>query len=193
MPGHFKYIRSVFEYMDHMPLNDESGDVEKETFFGEVWVGREVYAIKCIEGKPEIFFELHTSGLLYIDRILDNALYFKHTPALYGIPGDIEKIAEIYKRLIRMGIFIMFCVFVRSGDEIKIACPDELVKYTDTDKSKIVNKLYMEDNSGSMYHSMPQGIDYYVVRSLIWETGVEEISELIGDKLTINSDVEMRE
>lgn len=191
----FSYLGDdLCEYIDHSLVDDYTVANNEASYIGKYSIGNNEIVLDHVRGFPIILHELNYVGLLHYyrkevneDEVQTFSFYFENNQELVPIFSDTGKIAEIYKKLIKMGIFVYHCDFVKGPNhEIYLHIPDLLIKYTSVNRSKIVSTLFMDDEDGSMFHSIPDGIDYELLRSMIWETGIDEISNLIGNNLTIN-------
>lgn len=92
--------------------------------------------------------------------------HYKELPELTLEEDDYEKIAYVYRRLIKNNIFIKKCKFIREGKSVHIQPPYDTVFYGETEsKTESYLKYFFGDY---IKKSSPEGTDIAKLNSLIW-------------------------
>lgn len=140
----YTYIERV---VDEYTNSDGDYDNSELMYSGKIYKNKEekTVMIKCDEGRSEILYFLFMTGQTNIDRIDEEETFFyKEQEAIAPTGEDYKKIANIYKFLMRVGILMESCEFVRGENGgVLLQLPRGLIMYTMKDKEKVARHNYL--------------------------------------------------
>lgn len=139
---------------------DENYD--EHVYTGDMYENEDFYMIKHFDGSSKILRELHDAGIILIDHSEGETIYYNKAPELnfLGLSSDdYDQIADIFKKLIEMGISLNTCTFTHGeSGKIRMCLPFKkcnkdlgrtclhdwysVVKYTSNDKVQITKDVY---------------------------------------------------
>lgn len=178
--GYFGTISEDFREEFRECIDNENSDTTTTTttFFGKLYERNGYIIIKQCAGKEELFDQLLECGIgygYYSEKLREAGIsyYYEDLPELMPEEEDYEKIANIYKKLIKMNIVAESIFFVKMKDEVLIQLPGTITKFTSNELD--ASRRYYE--SMDIETDLPYGTDFERVRKMIWTDS--EIDELI--------------
>lgn len=143
--------------------------VKTRTYSGRIYDDDENIMIVSDDWKvPKGLLALSKAGLTRIDFMTNGAIFVNIRPGMIisGEEKDYEIIAMTYEFLINLGIVVEDCMFVQDGDNVVLQVPTEITRYEGENKRELAKYEYFRNDIIEL--SVPEGIDYERVMSLIW-------------------------
>lgn len=149
-------------------------------YVGEIFKGTEEDSIKVkrIKGDEEslvlrlmFMARLHNytrTSHITTGNVVTEVTYSTTVEPEIEVDEDVYgKIATVYKKLIKMGIVVESCKFVKNGPyKVHMQMPTGLTIYTPDDKEDIASHVYYENDF--IKNSIPAGMNYEKLVKLIW-------------------------
>lgn len=124
--------------------------------------------IKCVGGDMKILKMLIDSGIVYFELIKEDedGTCINKLPEVDDIFGDYSDIVSIYEKLIKMGILVNKCTFVRNKDGVvMMQLPRDMMMLVVEDKEETARSEYLTGDF--IDNSIPKGMCSEAVKHFI--------------------------